>query len=180
MINILCAVPDSLTLGEMNGFQDGLKKRTEKDIKALEASIKADGLIMPFAIWKNSEGLNMLLDGHGRLAALTEIALQDHEVAEQPLPVIYISAESEEQARKSLLQITSSYGRITREGAVQFCRTIPEYHAPSIDRFVHRKHATRKTDVNNKNSELIRIRVPADKADAVRELFKQVDYIEVL
>lgn len=179
MVKVLCAVPDTLTLGEMTEFQDDLKKRTERDIQALSASILADGLIMPFAIWRNEAGQNMLLDGHGRLAALTEIALQDREVADQQLPVIYIEADNEEQARKSLLQITSSYGKVTKDGAIKFCQKIPEYHAPSINRFVHRKPVQRKLE-KRQDSTLIRIRVPSDKADAVLELFKQVEYIEVL
>ncbi len=178
MVKILCETPDTLTLGGMTEFQGDLKKRTPKDIKALADSILSDGLIMPFAVWHNPDGLNVLLDGHGRLAALTEIALQDKTVAEQPLPVLYIKAEDEAQARKSLLQITSSYGKINKEGAVRFCQKIPEYKAPAI-KFLYTKPKQNRMP-KPKSYELIKIKVPVDKSEAVRDLLKQVGYIEVV
>lgn len=180
MIRVMCsdAVKATIRLHELVPFQGDLKKRTEKDIKALADSLKEDGMQMPFVVWSSKDG-NMLLDGHGRLAALTELALQDNEVASQDYPVIYIEADNEEQARKSLLQITSSYGRITKQGAVKFCATIPNYKAPAINKFVHKPLQRQKTEVP-KTEAIIKISVPVDKEGQVRELLKQVNYIKVL
>lgn len=178
MIKVMCQTPEVIRLGELTPFQGDLKRRTSKDIQALVDSIKEEGLLMPFAVWRK-EDVNYLLDGHGRLAALTELALQDNEIATQGLPVIYIVADTEEQAKKSLLQITSSYGKITKEGALKFCTSIPSYHAPAINKFVHKKPVQKKLETSP-NSTLIRIRVASDKVQAVLELFKTVSYIEVL
>ena len=93
MINIKCSAPDKLKLSTLVPFQGELKKRTEKDVKALADSIMQDGLLMPFAVWQHN-GQNYLLDGHGRLAALTDIALVDNSVVDQKMPVIIINADT--------------------------------------------------------------------------------------
>lgn len=178
MVKIMCQTPEVVKLGELTPFQGDLKKRTSKDIQSLADSIEAEGLLMPFAVWRK-EGVNYLLDGHGRLAALTELALRDNDIATQELPVVYIDADTEEQAKKTLLQITSSYGKITKEGALKFCTSIPSYHAPAINKFVHKKAVQRKLE-QTPNMTLLRIKVASDKVQAVLELFKTVDYIEVL
>lgn len=179
MVTVLCQTVDTLVLGQLKAFQGDLKKRTDKHIQSLMASIKNDGLIMPFAVWKTPDGDNMLLDGHGRLAALTEIALLDESVATQQFPVIYIHADSVEQAKKNLLQITSTYGNITQKGAMSFCASIPEYHAPAINRFIHKKPSTRK-HTENQMEQIIKIAVPTDKAPGVIELLKEVAYIRIV
>jgi len=178
MIKVMCQTAESVKLNQLTPFQGDLKKRTSKDVTSLADSIEQEGLLMPFAVWRHDD-VYSLLDGHGRLAALTELALKDNTVALQDFPVIFIDAETEEQAKKSLLQITSSYGKVTKEGAVKFCATIPSYHAPVINKFVHKKPVQR-TLPKAKLEQVIRIAVPTDKAQAVLELFKTVDYIRVL
>lgn len=178
MLKIACDCRDTLLLGELVPFQGNLKKRTKKDIKGLCESIRLEGLLMPFAVW-NDSGCYKLLDGHGRYAALLELARSDDSIISQRLPVIFIDAEDEETARKSLLQITSAYGRITKEGAQAFCASIPTYKAPSINKFMHKKIVERKLP-SQSMERVIRIAVPNDRADAVLELFKQVEYIRVL
>ena len=178
MIKIMCQTPEVIRLGKLTPFQGDLKRRTSKDVMSLANSIKDEGLLMPFAVWRH-EGVNSLLDGHGRYQALTELALQDNEIATQDCPVIYIEAETEEQAKKSLLQITSSYGKITKEGAIKFCSSIPSYKAPAINKLVHKKPVAHKMP-EQKSEQIIRIAVPNDKAQAVLDLFKSVSYIRVL
>jgi len=178
MINIKCQTKHGITLNELTPFQGDLKKRTSKDVSLLAKSIEDEGLLMPFAVWKH-DGVNSLLDGHGRYAALMEMSLKDNSILEQALPVIYIDADSEEQAKKALLQITSAYGHITKKGAVNFCKTLPNYKAPSINRFVYKQTRAKKFDAP-KTEQRITIAVPIDKADAVLELFKTVNYIRIL
>lgn len=178
MVNVMCQTPEVIRLTQLTPFQGDLKKRTSRDVKSLAASIQEEGLLMPFAVWQH-DGINSLLDGHGRLMALNELAKEDSSIDEQDFPVIYIEADTEEQAKKSLLQITSAYGKITRDGAVSFCASIPEYHAPAINKFVYRK--PRKSRLQEqRNEQIIRIAVSSDKVPAVLELFKSVSYIKVL
>lgn len=177
MLKIMCQTTDSILLNQLTPFQETLKKRTSKDIKQLTDSLLTEGLLMPFAVWRH-DGINSLLDGHGRYAALVDMSLIDNSILEQPLPVVYIDADTEEQARKSLLQITSSYGKITRDGVMAFTKTIPNYTAPSIRKFTH--SFKRRKPVKNDMEQIIKIAVPTDKAQAVLELFKSVNYIRVL
>lgn len=179
MINIMCSAPAVVKLSDLKPFQGDLKKRTDKDVKALATSIQTEGLLMPFAVWTTESGDNMLLDGHGRLTALNELATKDAEILEQKFPCIRVTAASEEDARKALLQITSSYGKVTKEGAVKFCATIPTYHAPSINRYVHNTTKKPRKEKQAVNA-VIRIAVPLDKEASVRDLLSQVDYIKVL
>ena len=178
MINVMCQTPDVIRLTELTPFQGDLKKRTSRDVRSLASSLSSEGLLMPFAVWQH-DGVNSLLDGHGRLLALTELSKGDPSIMEQDFPVIYIDAETEEQAKKSLLQITSAYGKVTREGARSFCASIPEYHAPAINKFVYRKPRERKLP-EQRNEQIIRISVASDKVAAVLELFRSCDYIKIL
>lgn len=178
MIKVMCQTEQTIKLGELTPFQGDLKKRTKRDINGLMTSISAEGLLMPFAVWQH-DGVNHLLDGHGRLAALTELALKDDTIATQQFPVLFIEADTEEQARKALLQITSSYGKINKQGAITFCAKIPEYHAPAVNKFLYSKPRQRKLN-RHEGKQVIRIAVPEDKAQAVLDLFKQVDYIEII
>lgn len=179
MITIKCdTIETKLRLCDLKPFQGNLKKRTAKDISELSGSLINDGMQMPFVVWKSDTG-NMLLDGHGRLAALTELAVSDPEIVEQEFPVIYVTADSEDEARKALLQITSSYGKITKDGAIRFCATIPTYSAPAVNKFIHTKTAKRKMEQLSTVT-VLRVQVPTDKADEVKVLLSQVDYIKVL
>lgn len=178
MITIKCTAPEKVLLSTLIPFQGDLKKRTDEEVQALADSITEEGLLMPFAVWRN-DGNNYLLDGHGRLAALTLLSVADDTISKQKLPAVFVEAETEDEAKKALLQITSSYGKITKKGAVKFTASIPEYHAPSIDKFVHKKVVHRKT-ASKPSGVMIRICVPEDKETAVREILAKVNYITVL
>lgn len=181
MIQVKCSGTEhTITLGKLVSFQGDLKKRTDKDIDALAKSLVDEGMLMPFAVWRDDvSGSYSLLDGHGRLSALINLSADDIDIATQQFPVLFIDAVSEDEAKKYLLQITSSYGKITKEGAKKFCQSIPEYHAPAINKFIHKSVSQKRFD-KPKSSALIRIRVPVDKEAEVKKILKQVEYIEVL
>lgn len=179
MIKIKCSTPDSIKLSALTPFQGDLKKRSDQDLNLLADSLLQDGLLMPFAVWKKSDSEQYLLDGHGRLAALTKLAGSDAEILEADYPCLYIEAETEEQAKKSLLQITSSYGHITKKGAVKFCATIPEYHAPAINKFVHSPQK-RVTAKKNKDEQIIRIAVPKDAVASIIDILSHHASIRIL
>lgn len=178
MVDIKCLAQGTIKLGQLSPFQGELKQRSVNDIKALADSIRTEGMKMPFAVWQH-DGVNSLLDGHGRLAALIELALQDRSIESQDFPVIYISADSEDEAKKALLQITSSYGKITKQGVVKFCASIPTYKAPAINKFVHKPKEHVKVE-KPKTESVIKISVPTDKVQAILDVLKQVSYIKVL
>lgn len=181
MITFNCSTPNTLKLNQLTQFQGNLKKRTDKDIQALSDSILNEGLLMPFAVWK-SEDKNYLLDGHGRFQALVKLSLNDPSILEQELPCLFITAKTEEEAKKALLQITSQYGRITKQGAISFCGSIPEYKAPSINKFVHSQVKRRKLAKleAGEDEQIIKIAVKRSYVEKTLDVFKDMTYIRIL
>lgn len=184
MVSIKCeGVKVNMKLSEMIAFQGNLKKRTEQEIEELGRSLKAEGLLMPFAIWPSNDGYK-LLDGHGRVAALQKLAVEDPTILDQKFPVVYIEKDTEEEARKALLQITSSYGKITKKGAMEFVKTIPNYSAPSISKFVKYSHKLTAPKTVNKGEATIKVVVPKDKVAAVKQMLSAacngIEYIKIL
>lgn len=183
MVDIKCKTKDGILITDVTPFQGKLKKRTVQDIDDLKQSILTEGLLMPFAVWKH-EGKNFLLDGHGRHEALIQLAVEDPSILTSPIPCIYIDAETEDDARKALLQITSSYGKITKQGAKAFMISIPDYKAPSVSKFIPKAVVTKP--VVKQEAEVVmthkvlKIRVPNDKVDEVVNIFNKIDFIEVL
>ena len=180
MINIMCeGVKTTVKLADMINFQGNLKKRTDKEIDELGQSLKTEGLLMPFAIWPSEDGYK-LLDGHGRIAALQKLALQDPEILSQKFPAVFIDKKTEDEARKALLQITSSYGKITKKGALEFTKTIPTYNAPAISKFVKYSNRTTAPKAVNKTTSIIRLVVPTDKLVEIKEVLSNIEGIKVL
>lgn len=181
MVKINCETNDELKLTDMVAFQGNLKKRTDEDISALQESLKTEGLMMPFAVWKH-EGKNYLLDGHGRKEALIRMATVEPELLNSEWPVIYVNADTEDEARKALLQITSSYGKITKAGVKQFCVSIPNYKAPAINKFVTKTVPVKKqvAEKSAPTKTIIKIRVDNDKVEQVRSILKEFAFIEVI
>ena len=180
MIDVQCkGLKDTLKLSEMIAFQGNLKKRTDKEIDELGQSLKTEGLLMPFAIWPSNDGYKVL-DGHGRIAALQKLATMEPDILNQKFPVIFIDKPTEEEARKALLQITSSYGKITKKGALEFVKSIPNYSAPSINKFVRYSNKTAVPKTVKKETQIVRIVVPVDKVQEVKAQLSRLVYIKVL
>lgn len=184
-INIKWDTSEQLTLDELVPFQGNLKKRTQEDIDKLKESLLREGLIMPFAVWKH-DGRNYILDGHGRHEALRQLTM-DIESGLQvtdKYPCLIIHADTEDDARKTLLQITSQYGKITKAGVKQFTASIPTYVAPSIQKFVTTGTAKLKPvkPVSHVESDkrIIKIQVAAADYDAVVQILSKSPYVKIV
>lgn len=182
MIKINCETKDTIKLVDIIPFQGNLKKRTDEDLNTLKESILNEGLMMPFAVWRNNDK-KFLLDGHGRKEVFMRMANECPEILSIDFPCVYIDAESEDDARKALLQITSSYGKITKQGYKQFTVSIPDYVAPAIKKFtVSPKTITTKNKTISANpiKRILKVRIDKDKFEQVIGILKQFDFIEVL
>lgn len=183
-MEIKCTTKDTIKLTECVPFQGNLKKRTPQDIAELKESLLREGLLMPFAVWDHDDK-KYLLDGHGRKEALVQLAVEDANLLNVDWPCIYIKADTEDDARKALLQITSSYGKITKTGVKQFTVSIPDYKAPSIAKFVA-KPVTKKVEAvdpvqrPNQNKVILKVSVTKDKVSEVKKILEQFDFIKVL
>jgi len=184
VIKVLSDTKDTLKVGEMTEFQGKLKHRSPKQVEALAESLLSDGLIMPFVIWRH-DGKNLLLDGHGRYRAIQYLAEKyeasdGEEILQQDFPVLYVDAQTEEEAKKALLQISSRYGNVTRKGAAAFCATIPQYKAPVLKPFTKDNTSSRKYTAKKTDRTILRISVPNDMAEEVKKLLTEVPQIRIV
>ena len=109
-----CNTKDALSLKEIEMFAIDVKNRESHDIERLKKSIIANGFLFPLFIWK---GHNMILDGKSRYLALNQLASEGQVIDE--VPVVFVSAENETEAKEKVLQVNSRYGKIT-EGSLNF------------------------------------------------------------
>lgn len=117
MIKINCEAKDTLKLEELTEFQGGLKVRDNTDFEKIERSIKKHGFSFPFFVWKH-DGINHVLDGHGRVGALNRMIAEGEQLP--PLPVVYVKCENEAEAKEILLKLNSTYGHMTAESVKEF------------------------------------------------------------
>ena len=120
-MRITCDTKDTLPLSALTEFQGGLKKRTDDDIKKIEKSIHDYGFATPFFVWRH-DGINNVLDGHGRLQTLKRMATKGEEIP--TLPVVYIDCPNEQAAKNILLRICSTYGEMTAESVRDFIKEL--------------------------------------------------------
>lgn len=121
MIKIKCESSNFLTLNEITDFQGDLKERSAGDMEKIKKSIKKHGVAFPIFIWQteeNGETINYCLDGHCRTRALREMAAAGEQIP--PLPVDYIHAETEAEAKELLLKLNSQYGHMTADSVSAF------------------------------------------------------------
>lgn len=120
-IEVKCKAADYLPIDRIMEFQGGLKTLSKANREKLERSIKKHGFIAPLFLWDDS-GEWRLLDGHQRLATLLNLREQGEDIP--LLPVDYIEAENEQDAKEKLLQVTSQYGDFSTEGILEFAEGI--------------------------------------------------------
>jgi len=117
VIEVKCKGADTLPIDRILEFQNDLKTLSKDNEKKLRNSILKFGFIAPFFVWDN-QGEWKLLDGHQRLKTLLKMRKEGYDIP--LLPVDYIEAESEEDAKRKLLHITSQYGEFTVDGFENF------------------------------------------------------------
>lgn len=120
-IKITCSSDRTLPLAELTEFQGDLKYRDKTDIEKVIKSILKHGFSFPFFVWQNGKH-NFILDGHGRKLALKKMWADGYEIPE--LPVIYINAENEADAKEKLLRINSRFGDITSDSLADFAKDL--------------------------------------------------------
>lgn len=117
MIKIKCETKDTLELYQLTEFQGSLKERENADYEKIERSIIKHGFSFPFFVWEH-DGINHVLDGHGRIGALNRMVASGEQIP--PLPVVYVKCKDENEAKEILLKLNSQYGRMTAESVKDF------------------------------------------------------------
>lgn len=185
-IEFKCQVADMIPFMDLVPLQGKLKKRTDEDVKTLAQSLRNDGLLTPFVLWYKpdltpEQQINYLLDGHARHAAIMLLGETDRDVLKQEYPYIHIVAKDLEEAKNQLLQISSSYGRITGNGLVQFLGDTPKIKLENYGIKVKLPEVKIKLpEVKKEDKAVIKLRVPKDKVVELTQLLATVKFVEVL
>jgi len=85
-----------------------LKSRSPADYQKIKLSILKHGIVVPFFVWRN-KGHNWVIDGTGRTETLLGMEEEGYNIPD--LPVVFIKAKNEVEAKEILLKINSHYGR---------------------------------------------------------------------
>ena len=116
-IRVSCRGADLKAIDELTEFQGDIKDLTKQNYDKLRKSIVKHGFSAPIFVWEH-EGDNYILDGHQRLRVLGKLREEGYEIP--LLPVVYIEADDEKQAKEKLLLITSQYGDFNVQGLDEF------------------------------------------------------------
>lgn len=111
-ITITCESATTISFKKLKSFQGSLKKLTVKNRDKLMRSILKEGFMCPVFVWVK-EGVIYLLDGHQRRLTLKYMESKGWEIPD--IPIVYINAKNEKEARRKLLKITSQYGEFEKD-----------------------------------------------------------------
>jgi len=138
-IRIECEGATSLPLSSFSDFQGNLKSLSKQNYQKLRGVILDLGFSAPIFVWKNS-GANYILDGHQRLKTVQEmVSNEGFECGE--LPICWINAKTEKEAKQKLLGYLSQYGKLEEQGLYEYVHEseidpaslIDGYDLPGID-----------------------------------------------
>jgi hypothetical protein len=110
---------EMLDIDSLEPLQGELKKLSEVNFNKLRKSILDKGFKLVLHVWR-SGGVNYLIDGHQRVYVMQQMRKQGIEVP--PVPCAMIEAKNYKEAKETVLMAVSQYGKIDREGFVDFTK----------------------------------------------------------
>ena len=114
---------DRVPLAELEDFQGDLKALSDAAEAELAANLVDLGYSYPTCVW---HGHKAILDGHQRNKVLRRLLADGYvllDVDDEPtesVPVTWVMADSEQQARKKVLAAVSQYGKLSDVGLRDF------------------------------------------------------------
>lgn len=119
-IKVTCQGAATLRLEELTDIQKDLKTLSAKNYEKLNKSILKHGITYPLFVWRDGER-NCTLDGNQRVRVLTK--MQEDGYVIPPLPVDFIEAADEKEAKEKILVLCSQFGSYTSESVYSFVET---------------------------------------------------------
>jgi len=119
-IRITCKGAAMVLLCSLQHFQSNLKTLSEKEYAKLRKAIETSGFSFPLFVWRDKRGCHKVIDGHQRLFTIQQMMKEGYTLAGGKLPVAWIEANSEKEAKKKVLLAASQYGRYTEESVYEF------------------------------------------------------------
>lgn len=132
-VEIKCVGASQAPIESLTPFQGDLKTLSDENYEKLKNEILTMGFSEPISVWEN-EGKLFLLNGHQRHTALTRMKEEGIEVPE--VPINFIQALDENEAKQKILALTSQYGEMSEIGLRDFCNDIGFDFLELKERFV--------------------------------------------
>jgi len=128
-------IKNRLSLSQLIPLQGNLKELPEGSYEKLKASILKHGFIFPFFVWEDpSDAIIYICDGTQRHLCLTRMKKEGYSIPQ--LPIIFLEAESLDDAKEKLLAVASQFGKFTEVGISDFLGSfnfVPEDMFKGID-----------------------------------------------
>lgn len=118
-VRIECEGAQTLSIEEMEPFQEDIKYLHKEDYESLRGVILSEGFSEPIGIWKH-EGNNFIISGHQRHNTLKK--MQDEGIQIPPVPVSLITCKDKKEAKKKVLELASVYGRFQKHKLAQYLK----------------------------------------------------------
>ncbi len=114
---------DRVRLDELEDFQGELKTLSEAAAGEFRQNLLSLGYSFPTCVW---HGHKLILDGHQRNKVLRDLLAEGYTlidvdgVSTVSVPVSWIMADSEQEARQKVLAAVSQYGKVSDQGLANF------------------------------------------------------------
>src|SRR3990167_1688953 len=119
-IKVTCQGAGLARLEDLHPLQGDLKTLSEENFeKCKNALTGKHGFSFPFFVWRN-KGKLWVLDGHQRDKTLKRLQADGWKVP--LLPVDYIEAGNQKEAKEKILLLSSQYGEMTDESLQKFIK----------------------------------------------------------
>ena len=116
-IKITCTGAATVPWVKLEPLQGDLKELSKDNYARLRKVILEHGFSFPVFVWKDS-GKYKTIDGHQRLNVIKTLADEGYDIPE--LPVVWITAKDEQEAKKKILMAIGRYGKVTDDGLYEF------------------------------------------------------------
>lgn len=118
-VRIACTGAALLELDQIEIMQGNLKGLSLEGYGQLKNEIITRGFSFPYFIWRHPDGRFLSIDGTQRKKVLTRMRDEESWVV-PPLPVCWIEAADEKEARLKLLAALSQYGKVDKQGLYEY------------------------------------------------------------
>lgn len=116
-VKIACEGAELANVVELEPLQGELKSLSEEAYAKLRKEIETTGLAFPFRVWKN-KGKLKIVGGHQTQRVLLKMQADGWEIPK--VPVSFIHAKSEAEAKRRVLQDISTYGQVDKDKLYEF------------------------------------------------------------
>jgi hypothetical protein len=145
---------------KLEPFQGDLKILSEEAYEKIKSSIVKFGFMEPISTWED-QGRLYILNGHQRLAAVKRM-IENEKFDPVELPINIIKAKSYKDAKLRVLALTSEYGTMTQDGAVNFLADL-DVSIDELEKFVN----LRQVDLSDVMASVDQIKTDLVKDDAM-------------